>query len=86
MKIGHDSAHEMNSAPVVTDLAAALPIMRLPSPAITAASSGRKTMNRIKVEVTLHPHSSFPRRRESRDTTLRLPRNVLISGSPPSRG
>jgi hypothetical protein len=46
-KIGQDSAHDANSAAVVTSLAAVLPIARLPSPATTAASSGRKTMKRI---------------------------------------
>src|SRR3546814_21124816 len=42
-KIGQDSAHATNSAPVVTAFAAILPSARLPSPAITDASSGRKT-------------------------------------------
>src|SRR3546814_8542965 len=46
-KIGQDSAHATNSAPVVTAFAATLPSARLPSPAITAASSGRKTMRRM---------------------------------------
>ena len=44
MKIGQESAQEMNRAPVVTSLAGTLPIMRLPKPAMIAASKGRKTI------------------------------------------
>src|SRR5687768_5892213 len=44
-KIGQLSASETNSAPVVINLAAKLPSMRLPSPATIAASKGRKTMS-----------------------------------------
>src|ERR1044072_2513762 len=44
MKIGQESPQEMNSAPVVTALAGTLPIMRLPKPAMIAASKGRKTI------------------------------------------
>ena len=47
MKIGQLSAAPMNSEPVVTTFDAVLPIMRPPRPATIAASSGRKTMNRI---------------------------------------
>src|SRR3546814_3647866 len=42
-KIGQDSAHATNSAPVVTAFAATLPSARLPSPAITAARSEEHT-------------------------------------------
>ncbi len=44
MKIGQLSAAPMNSEPVVTTLAAVVPIQRPPSPAMIAASSGRKTI------------------------------------------
>src|ERR1700712_780172 len=46
-KTGQDSAHEANSAPVVSALTTVLPSMRLPSPPTIAASSGRKTIRRI---------------------------------------
>ena len=44
-KIGQLSASPTNKAPVVTTLAAVLPIHGPPSPAMSAASSGRKTMS-----------------------------------------
>ncbi|PAV93681.1 hypothetical protein WR25_18541 [Diploscapter pachys] len=46
-KIGHDSRHDTNSAPVVMTLAGTKPIALLPSPATAAASSGRNTMNKM---------------------------------------
>src|SRR3954469_17355003 len=62
MKIGQESRHDANSAPVVRTLATVLPSIRLPSPAITAASSGRKTMRRIN-ELPLHPVDVVDRNR-----------------------
>src|SRR5437762_14120446 len=46
-KIGQLSAAPMNKAPVVSTLAAVLPIHGPPRPAISAAMIGRKTMRRI---------------------------------------
>src|SRR4051812_1144057 len=55
-KIGQDSAQEMNSAPVVSDLTTVLPSARLPRPPMMAASNGRKTMKRIECTgLPLHP-------------------------------
>src|SRR3546814_14396057 len=53
-KIGQLSAHEMNSAPVVSDLATVLPSMRLPSPDTMAANKGKKTKRR-REELTALP-------------------------------
>src|SRR5947209_10831507 len=44
-KIGQLRIAPMNKAPVVTTFAAVLPIHRPPSPAMSAAISGRKTMS-----------------------------------------
>src|SRR4051794_16115593 len=56
MKIGHDSAQESRSAPVVMTLAGTLPIARLPNPAMIAASNGPKTMIEIMMpRSALHP-------------------------------
>ena len=46
-KIGQLSAQAMNRPAVVIDLLTTLPSVRLPNPAITAASKGRKTMASI---------------------------------------
>src|SRR5687768_1482694 len=53
-KIGHDSAQLMNSAPVVIALAGTLPIARPPRPAVSAASSGRKTMRMMDCMLPAH--------------------------------
>src|SRR3546814_21085942 len=55
------SAQEMNSAPVVSSLAGTLPIARLPSPAISAATSGRKTSAWIIGRSALHHVDIFNR-------------------------
>ena len=46
-KIGQDSRHDTNSAPVVTSLGNTAPNALLANPATIAASNGRKTMKRI---------------------------------------
>ncbi len=56
-KIGQDSAHDTNSAPVVTLLAATLPSARLPSPAMIAASSGRNTISWMEATTSITPSS-----------------------------
>src|ERR1700754_1316175 len=55
MKIGQAIAQDANNAPVVTSFAAVLPMMRLPRPATTAASSGRNTRSWITAGSALHP-------------------------------
>src|SRR3546814_18601011 len=58
-KIGQDSAHATNSAPVVTAFAATLPSARLPSPEITPARRGRDTAQRQYIQ---HPRADFERK------------------------
>src|SRR3546814_518945 len=60
-KMPQASAQEMNSAPVVSSLAGTLPIARLPSPAISAATSGRKTSAWIIGRSALHHVDIFNR-------------------------
>src|ERR1700742_983145 len=62
MKMIQLSTHDTNSAPVVTALAGALPIARLPRPATIAARSGRKTMSWI-TRSPLHPAGIVDRNR-----------------------
>ena len=66
----------MNSAPVVTTLAAVLPIQRPPSPATIAAISGRKTISVERVHqprIRLTSSTAIEPRRRKKMTRMASP-------------